>query len=1216
MNYKLEELIDINHFQSLQDKLNKIYSFPSAIIDNDGNILTATAWQDICTKFHRVNPECRKECIKSDQYIIEHLSEANPAVTYKCPHGLVDNATPIIINGVHYGNFFTGQFFLEEPDLEFFKSQAVKYGFDENEYLDAVRKVPVWDKEQLNSYLFFIKGLIEVISTVGLKNLKEIETRKKLEQSEKYLNESQVIGSMGSWEYDIINNKVFWSENCYRLYGFEINEVEPSFELFKQMVHADDLYIVNNDFQILNAGSKSIISEIKIITKDGTLKWIQNNIKPEFENDVLVRLKGLQIDITERKQSIETLQSLLQFNRQIIENMRDGVIVYGPDLRYQLWNSAMEKITGISSKDIIGKHPEELFPFLKENGVIDILKECLTDGITKATDFPFYLSVKKKSGWVTDTSSPLKDVNGNIIGVISTVRDITERKESEEALRKSENRYRVLFETVPTGITLADMNGQIIDTNPTAIKILGLSEEEQEQRKIDGTEWQILRPDGTIMPSEEYASVRALNEQRLIQNVEMGVVRAKDDIAWISVNAAPVPDVGVAITYMENTERKKAEEALRESEEKFRIISSNTPDHIVVQDLNLCYQFVVNPQLGLTEKDMIGKTDYDILSKEDADTLTVIKSEVLKTGESLHADFSLKSLDGSTQYFDGSYIPKFDSAGQINGVIGYLRNVTDRKLSEAALKESEEKFSKIFASAPVLMSLTDIETGRFTEVNEESIKVSGFSREEIIGKTPTEIGWIKGDDRANLLNLLNEKGRVDGLELKLYSKDGHAVECLYHGEIIQLRGKPHLLSISLEISQRKQAEELLHQKTALLEAQLNSTIDGILVVDNNGKKVLQNQRIVELWKIPAEIADNPDDQLQVKHVMNFTKHPDQFLEQVNYLYSHPDETSNDEIELKDGTILDRYSAPVIGNDGINYGRIWLFRDITERKQSEEELEKHRNHLEELVETRTKEIDVINRELKKEIEMKNEAQHLLSESLEKEKELSDLKSRFISTASHEFRTPLTSILMSAGLIQRYYNKWDSTKIDEHLERVIHSVKNLTKLIDNVITINRADAGKIILNPVKIDLKELCDRIIEEINFTTSNQLKILLKFNCKETCHSLDAKQIEIILQNLLSNAVKYSPNGGVVILEVNLKGKKLLFSVIDEGIGIPEEDLPRLFEPFHRGKNSDEFYGSGLGLSIVKSAVKLHGGSIKVNSVLEKGTVFTVEIPIKVEPKN
>ena len=140
-----------------------------------------------------------------------------------------------------------------------------------------------------------------------------------------------------------------------------------------------------------------------------------------------------------------------------------------------------------------------------------------------------------------------------------------------------------------------------------------------------------------------------------------------------------------------------------------------------------------------------------------------------------------------------------------------------------------------------------------------------------------------------------------------------------------------------EALERRQAEEGLLEKTALLEAQLNSSIDGILVVDNQGRKIIQNQRTIDLWKIPRDIVDNNDDKEQVQFVMNQTKYPEIFVEKVVYLYSHPNEISRDEVELKDGTILDRYSSPVIGKDGKHYGRIWSFRDITEQKVSGEAL---------------------------------------------------------------------------------------------------------------------------------------------------------------------------------------------------------------------------------------------------------------------------------------
>ena len=184
MDYRLQDLIDLEQFQHLLDQLNSICSFPTAILDNEGHILTASAWQDVCTKFHRVNAECAKDCAKSDSYIQAHLHEANPFVSYHCMRGLVDCAAPIVIDGVHYGDFFIGQFFLEQPDLDFFRGQARRFGFDEEAYLDAVKKVSIRTREQLTGYQAFIIELISVICESGLKKLREIEARKRIEESE------------------------------------------------------------------------------------------------------------------------------------------------------------------------------------------------------------------------------------------------------------------------------------------------------------------------------------------------------------------------------------------------------------------------------------------------------------------------------------------------------------------------------------------------------------------------------------------------------------------------------------------------------------------------------------------------------------------------------------------------------------------------------------------------------------------------------------------------------------------------------------------------------------------------------------------------------------------------------------------------------------------------------------------------------------------------
>src|ERR1035437_9913963 len=160
-----------------------------------------------------------------------------------------------------------------------------------------------------------------------------------------------------------------------------------------------------------------------------------------------------------------------------------------------------------------------------------------------------------------------------------------------------------------------------------------------------------------------------------------------------------------------------------------------------------------------------------------------------------------------------------------------------------------------------------------------------------------------------------------------------------------------------DITERKRAENELRWRTAFFEALVNSSSDGIIVVDPDGRKILQNRRAIDLWKIPEDVANDPDASRQVQCVMNQTIDPQQFVEKVLYLYAHPEETSQDEIVLKDGIVLERYSAPVINHEGRFFGRIWSFRDVTERKSAAGELEQHRQHLEELVVSRTAELEL-------------------------------------------------------------------------------------------------------------------------------------------------------------------------------------------------------------------------------------------------------------------
>lgn len=319
--------------------------------------------------------------------------------------------------------------------------------------------------------------------------------------------------------------------------------------------------------------------------------------------------------------------------------------------------------------------------------------------------------------------------------------------------------------------------------------------------------------------------------------------------------------------------------------------------------------------------------------------------------------------------------------------------------------------------------------------------------------------------------------------------------------------------------------------------------------------------------------------------------------------------SNRPILKLNGFLFECLFTPLFNTNKEFTSTIVVAVDITEKIQKEIELKNYREHLEELVETRTQELDQLNADLIEQLQKEKELEKMLSEALSKEKELSELKTRFISTASHEFRTPLTTVLSSAELILRYGKKWNEDKLTEHVVRIKNSVEYLSGLMNDVLTLNRADSGKVILNLSEVNLRSLCENIIEESQLQMHEKQSITFEYNAGMDIYKLDSKQINTIIQNLISNAIKYSLPEGKISVKIVSVENQIEIIVSDNGIGIPENDMPRLFEPFHRSVNAIDIKGTGLGLSIVKKAVELHNGEIIVKSELGKGTEFTVSIP-------
>ncbi|HEX5755983.1 MAG TPA: ATP-binding protein, partial [Arenimonas sp.] len=244
---------------------------------------------------------------------------------------------------------------------------------------------------------------------------------------------------------------------------------------------------------------------------------------------------------------------------------------------------------------------------------------------------------------------------------------------------------------------------------------------------------------------------------------------------------------------------------------------------------------------------------------------------------------------------------------------------------------------------------------------------------------------------------------------------------------------------------------------------------------------------------------------------------------------------------------------------------------------------------------------------------SEAEAGLQRNLSRERELGQLKSRFVSMTSHEFRTPLAGILSSVDLLRHYHDRLPTTEREELFAQIGESVQRMTQMLDNILLIGRADAKGLEFRPARMDLLALCRELGEEVTRSRpggNGRPHLRLSSRGADGEHLLDPVLLRHILGNLLSNAFKYSPTGGDVQFDIAVDSGRARFEIADQGIGIPLADQPRLFETFHRASNVGNISGTGLGLAIVKQSVQLHGGSIALDSAPGRGTRFTVELPL------
>ncbi len=366
-------------------------------------------------------------------------------------------------------------------------------------------------------------------------------------------------------------------------------------------------------------------------------------------------------------------------------------------------------------------------------------------------------------------------------------------------------------------------------------------------------------------------------------------------------------------------------------------------------------------------------------------------------------------------------------------------------------------------------------------------------------------------------------------------------------------------------------EQKLREERNLLQTLINALPDHVYAKDNDLKYILVNDATVKYLgeSDEAEILGKTDlDYFPVMKYEDWVQAEEHLLatgEPITDAEQYQQTVQGD----KRWYLTSQY--PIYDDDGQIRGLVGINRDVTAMKKVE---------------------------------------HQLRNSLQRQVEANELKSRFVSMISHEFRTPLTSILLSTDLLHRYINRMTPDKRATHLSKIESQVKHLTSLIENFLTVDQAEIEKLPFKPQETNVRQLCEAVCNDIQTIAVNQQKVLhTTFEGDIPLMKVDENLFKLMVSNLLSNAVKYSDKGDVIEFKVKGHSQGIHITVQDEGIGIPISDQPKLFEVFHRAKNATNITGTGLGLTIVKQTVDLHGGQIEFESEEGVGTTFRVTMP-------
>lgn len=946
-------------------------------------------------------------------------------------------------------------------------------------------------------------------------------------------------------------------------------------------------------------------------------------------------------DLLERRVLERTAELQQTKNRLevIFNNTGDGIVLVDRDFSVQQTNRALNVLLGITP-DAVDRlslraliHPDAAALFESVvHQVADYFMPQRVELVAVRSDGSFFdaeVSV-----------APVRLADKDDIRLICVFHDVSERKASEEKLRGSEEKLRtsqqmlkLVLDTIPVRVFWKDRASVYQGCNRLFAEDAGL----EHTTNILG------KRDADLPWAKEFAAVytvddRVIMEKGIIKlDYEETQIRADGSTLVVQTSKLPLRDdsgsiIGVLGMYLDITARKHAESALLRSEERYRSLVNNMSEGLVLQDAAGAIQ-MCNPaaerMLGLTADQIMGRTSTDphwhaIQADGSPFPGNMHPAMVaLCTGQPVsHTVMGVHKPDHTLTWIMINAQPLFDpGAAKPHAVIATFTDITERKEAEAVLQQKHRdeqvmnQYLKALHEASIALTRTNTLDEFYRQTVELGLRLFGFERMGLLlydaaadvvqgtygtdpqGRVVREAHIrFKPDELTGILRRSMERseGFILFTDTPLFAdyepigRGWNAAAVLWTGDaqgwlVVDnaieheppTKGLLDILSLYAltvgSLLMRRRIEEQLQALSQRLELATRSGGIGIWEWRITEDKFISDERMRLFYGFAPDRAStnihdwsaclHPDDYANVEREMNAALAGDKEFDtefrlvQPNHGIRH--------IKSRAVVVYDEHGAPerLIG----------VHLDISDRKRYEETLER---------------------------------------ALEQEKELGDLKSRFVSMASHEFRTPLAAILATTETLTIYRDRMDNAQIDLRLDKIRQQVMRMKGIMEDVLQLTRIQAGRVEFDPVQSDLDALCREIIEEFEIQPEHQGRIIYACAKPPVIALFDLRLMHHVVTNLISNALKYSTPTSAVQVHLARDTSHITFIVKDEGIGIPPEDLRHLFEPFHRAKNVGTVPGTGLGLSITRQAVDIHGGSITIDSHVNAGTTCTVVFPL------